>query len=197
MELAIEPNVEHNDIIRELLRQMEEHSTGEAGHAERVAVYSVAVGERLGMSQQELVHLRMAAQLHDVGKIQVDRDLLRKIGKLSADEVIELRQHAHRAKKVVESLTWLKPAIPMMVYHHEWWDGTGYPDGLTGEGIPIGARIIAVAEAFDAMIAGVGWREPVSEEDALKEIKRCSGSAYDPKVVTVFFTVQPLIQPVV
>ena len=66
MELAIEPNVEHNDIIRELLRQMEQHSTGEAGHAERVAVYSVAVGERLGMSQQELVHLRMAAQLHDV-----------------------------------------------------------------------------------------------------------------------------------
>ena len=197
MEPAIDPNTDHNDIIRALLKQMEEHCTGESGHAERVAVYSVSTGERIGMSQQELLHLRMAAQLHDIGKIQVDRELLQKIGKLSPDEVIELRQHAQRAKKVVESLEWLRPAIPMMVYHHEWWDGTGYPDGLSGNSIPMGSRIIAVAEAFDAMVAGVGWREPISEQDALREIKRCSGSAYDPRVVEAFLQVQPLIQPFV
>ncbi len=196
-EQEIDVTGEKNDVIRQLLQQMEEHSTGEAGHAQRVAVYAVATGNHLGLPFEELLILRYAALLHDVGKIQVDRELLMKIGTLSADEVTELRQHAQKAKKVIELLDWLAPALPYIVHHHEWWDGTGYPDGMRGEEIPLGARIIAVAEAFDAMIAGVGWRESISETAALAELKRCAGSAFDPQVVDAFLQVQPLIQPIV
>lgn len=196
MERDFVVNTEHNDAIRDLLRQMEEHSGGEAGHAERVAVYSVATGERLGLNFEQLVRLRQAAALHDVGKIHVDRNLLKKIGDVSSDEVMELRMHAQKAKKAIESLTWLAPALPMIVHHHERWDGTGYPDGLIAEEIPLGARIIAVAEVYDTLTAGVGWRSPMSEEDALAEIKRCSGREFDPQVVEAFLEVQPLIQPV-
>lgn len=193
------PNIEpaQNDAIRDLLRDMEDHSIGEAGHAERVAVFSVAVGERLGMSMEQLIRLRQAAALHDVGKINVDRALLKKIGELSTEELSELRLHALRAKKVIESLTWLAPALPMIVHHHEHWNGTGYPDGLAGEAIPLGARIIAVAEAFDALTNGAGWRNTIPEEEAIEEIKRCSGTQFDPTVVDEFLEIQPLIQPMI
>jgi HD-GYP domain-containing protein (c-di-GMP phosphodiesterase class II) len=191
-----EINQEHNDTIRELLREMEEHSVGEAGHAERVAVISVAIGERLGLGFEDLVRLRQAAALHDVGKIKVDRNLLQKLGELTPQELTELRLHAQKAKKVVESLTWLAPALPYIVHHHERWDGNGYPDGLAGDEIPLGARIIAVAEVFDTLTFSSGWREPVSEEEALDEVLRCSGKQFDPQVVDAFFQVQPLIQPV-
>jgi len=187
---------EHNDTIRELLREMEEHSVGESGHAVRVAVYAVATGERLGMDFEALTRLRQAATLHDVGKIQVDRALLRKIGELAPQEFAELRLHAQKARKVVESLEWLAPALPMIVHHHERWDGAGYPDGLVGQDIPLGARIIAVAEVFDTLTSQVGWREPIPEEEAIAEVKRCSGKMFDPVVVLAFLAIQPLVQPV-
>jgi HD-GYP domain-containing protein (c-di-GMP phosphodiesterase class II) len=187
----------HNDTIRDLLRQMEAHSIGEAGHAERVAVYCVATGERLGMGFDDLVRLRQAAALHDVGKITLDRALLQKLGELSTDELNELRMHAQRSKKVIESLTWLEPALPMIVHHHERWDGHGYPDGLAGKDIPLGARIIAVAEVFDTLVTGGGWRFPISDSEALIELDRCSGHQFDPEVVVAFIEVQPLIQPVI
>ena len=191
-----ESEAEHNDQIRELLRQMEEHSEGEAGHAERVSVYAVATGERLGLNFEQLVRLRQAAALHDVGKIHLDRNLLRKMGELTPNELVELRMHAQQARRAVESLSWLAPALPMIVHHHERWDGTGYPDGLRYEEIPLGARIIAVAEVFDTLVNGVGWREPIDEEAAMKEIMACSGAQFDPAVVEAFKQVQPLIQPV-
>lgn len=189
-------NPDHNDQIRELLLQMEQHSAGESGHAERVAVYAVATGERLGMGFEDLIRLRQAACLHDVGKIHVDRNLLQKLGEINPEELVELRLHAQKAKRVVESLNWLSPAMPMIVHHHERWDGSGYPDGLEGENIPLGARIIAVAEVFDSLTSYVGWRQPVSDEDAVAEVKRCSGSEFDPRVVEAFLEIQPLVQPV-
>jgi HD-GYP domain-containing protein (c-di-GMP phosphodiesterase class II) len=191
-----EINAEHNDQIRELLIQMEEHSAGERGHAHRVSVYAVAVGERLGMNFEELIRLRQAASLHDVGKIHVDRKLLNKIGDLTPEELVQLRLHAHKAVRVVEALTWLKPALPMIVHHHERWDGAGYPDGLAGEEIPLGARIIAVAETFDVLTSELTWREPIGERLALDEVRRGAGTQFDPKVVEVFVDVQPLIQPI-
>jgi HD-GYP domain-containing protein (c-di-GMP phosphodiesterase class II) len=187
---------EHNDLIRELLRKMEEHAVGESHHAERVAVYSVATGERLGMSFEDLIYLRQASSLHDVGKIQVDRSLLAKLGDLTAEELRDLRLHAQESKRAVESLTWLAPCLPMIVHHHERWDGLGYPDGLAGEDIPLGARIIAVAEAYDVLANGVGWKKPIPEEEAAAEIKRCAGQQYDATVVKAFLEIRLLVQPI-
>lgn len=188
---------EHNDAIRALVRAMDLHQPGEGDHAERVAVYATATAEKMGMADEELVHVRQAATLHDVGKIAIDPSLLHKLGKLSEEDLNSLRLHAMLAMSVIESLEWLAPAVPMIVHHHERWDGDGYPEGLTGEEIPLGARIIAVAEAFDVLTAEVGWRYAMTEKEALEEILRCAGSQFDPAVVDAFALVQPLIQPLV
>lgn len=191
-----EVSPEQNDQIRELLNQLEEHSSGERGHAHRVSVYSVAVGERLGLSFEDLVHLRQAASLHDIGKLKIDPLLLNKIGDLSEKELFDLRQHAREAQRVVGLLNWLSPVLPMILHHHERWDGSGYPDGLVGEDIPLGSRIMAVAESFDALTARSTWRDAVPEEAALKEIRDGAGTQFDPMVVNTFLLVQPLIQPI-
>lgn len=186
----------YNDTVKALVKALDLHGPGEGGHAERVSVYCVATGERLGLTFAELMDLRYASALHDVGKICINPSLLGKLGELSEAEMEELRSHALMALKVVECFEWLRPTIPMIRHHHERWDGTGYPDRLQGEEIPIGARIIAVAETFDVLTNGEGWRKKLSEEQALEELSRCSGSQFDPKVVEAFQVVQKLIQPV-
>jgi HD-GYP domain-containing protein (c-di-GMP phosphodiesterase class II) len=185
-----------NDTIRALVRALDLHEPGEGGHSERVSVYATATGHRLGMSFDELVNLRRAAALHDIGKISVNQATLRKLGDLDESELEELRSHALMAMKIVESFEWLRPALPMIRHHHEWWDGTGYPDGLVGEAIPLGARIIGACEAFDVLVSGSPWRRHVTEEEAVAELVRCSGTQFDPRVVESLREVQPLIQPV-
>lgn len=186
--------MERNAILNELLMKLDHHMPSERGHAERVAVYAVATGEKMGLGDEALLDLRYAATLHDVGKIRVDRELLTKMGKLDESELAAMRLHAAIADSVLESIDWLDSALPSIRHHHERWDGTGYPDGLVGSDIPVGARIIHVAEAFDVMVSG-GYKEPELEEAALDEIRECSGSQFDPHVVTAFLQVQPLIQP--
>jgi HD-GYP domain-containing protein (c-di-GMP phosphodiesterase class II) len=174
---------------------MEKKLPGEGGHSIRVAVMSVAVGESLGMGPEELLFLRFAAELHDIGKLQLDRELLHKEGDLTNAEREELRMHAVAAMRVIDQIPWLAPSIEMIVRHHESWDGMGYPDGLMGQEIPLGARIIAVAEAFDMLVSDTPWHQAISEDKALNEIARCAGSQFDPDVVTSFQLIQPLIQP--
>jgi HD-GYP domain-containing protein (c-di-GMP phosphodiesterase class II) len=186
IDLTDEVRAQRNDIIRSLLARLDRHSPSERGHAERVAVYTVAIGDRLGLDDEALLNLRYAALLHDVGKISVDAQLLQKMGQLSEEEIDALRLHALIAASVVEAFDWLEPILPD--------NGGGYPDGLVGPDIPLGARIINLAETFDVMLAGfVG--DPKSEGAALEEIERCSGSQFDPRVVEAFRKVQPLIQP--
>lgn len=187
----------HGDTIRALVRVLDIHGPGEGGHAERVAVLAVATAERLGLSDVELLDIRRAAALHDVGKVVVDRSLLDKLGKLTDEEMDRLKEHAEGAVKIIASLPWLEPCLPMIRHHHERWDGTGYPDGLAGEAIPIGARVIGVAEAFDCLTTMAGWRSPVTEAEAVEELRRCSGTQFDPRVVDAFAHIQPLVQPII
>lgn len=183
----------HNDAIRGLIRALDTHFVGEADHAERVAVYATATAEKMGLSDDELVYVRQAAQLHDIGKIHIDSALLGKVGKLSEEELETLHLHSILALRVVESFEFLQPCVPMIKHHHERWDGEGYPDALKGEDIPLGARIIGVAEAFDVMLhMSPNLR---TETEALDELERCAGTQFDPKVVAAFRVVQPLIQP--
>jgi response regulator RpfG family c-di-GMP phosphodiesterase len=185
-----------NDTVRSLVRALETHGPGEGAHADRVAVYATATGGALGLSLDDLVCLRWAAALHDVGKISVDPQLLKKLGKLTEAELAQLRSHAELAMRVIEEFEWLKPVVPMVRHHHERFDGTGYPDGLSGDSIPLGARIIAVAETFDVLTQHTPWRDPMPCAEALDELERCSGEQFDPSVVEAFLKVQPLIQPV-
>jgi len=194
MSLTDDQRARRNDVIRSLLERLDRHSPAEKGHAERVAVYAVATGEELGMDDDALLHLRYAAMLHDVGKISVDAALLRKVGSLTDEEMNALRLHSMIASSVLESFAWLRSCLPDIRHHHERWDGGGYPDGLAGIEIPIGARIINLAEAFDVMVTGP-LRDPWTERAALEEVRNCSGSQFDPRVVGAFLRVQPLIQP--
>lgn len=184
-----------NDTIRALVRALDLHGPGEADHAERVATYAVATGERMGLSDDELLNLRRGAVLHDVGKIAIDSSLLGKLGELTDEDFAALRMHAAMCESVLSDLPWLDHVVPMIRHHHERWDGGGYPDGVSGEAIPLGARIIGAAETFDHLAFGSSYREPIGADLAIKVIIDEAGRQFDPHVVSAFVQVAPLIQP--
>ncbi|MCS6831450.1 MAG: HD-GYP domain-containing protein [Armatimonadota bacterium] len=182
-----------NDTVRALVRVAAMREKGADLHSARVAVLAVATGEKLGMSDEELLHLRRAAELHDIGKVAISENILGKLGRLSEDEIRIMRQHATLALEILSAVQALQPTLPSIKHHHERWDGTGYPDGLTGEQIPLGARIIAVAEVYDILRHGAPWKEPLSVEEAKAEIQRCAGTQFDPRVVEAFLQVCDLM----
>ncbi len=159
------------------------------GHSERVAGYCVAVAKHLGFSPASLTDLRYAASLHDIGKIGVSRSIVNKLGRLSDEEFQAMRLHSIIGTRILEKIEGLKGALPFIKHHHERWDGEGYPDKLSGEAIPLGARIIAVAEAFDILTSDVPWRTGMPVPEAVSELKSCAGTQFDPKIVEVFLTV--------
>ena len=184
-----------NDTIRALVRALDLHGPGEAEHAERVSVYAVATGEKMGLDDQELLELRRAAVLHDVGKIAIDRSLLSKLGELDEDDFTALKMHASMCEHVLADLPWLEKSLPMIRHHHERWDGGGYPDGLAGETIPIGARIIGVAETFDHLAFGSSYKPPIGTDLAAQVLQDEAGKQFDPQVVDAFLQIESLIQP--
>jgi HD-GYP domain-containing protein (c-di-GMP phosphodiesterase class II) len=163
--------------------QGERDSIAEA-HSERVRTYATAVAAAFGgLSEDELKNVGYAASLHDIGKVAVSSRILNKLGRLTDDEFKIMREHSLVATKILEKIDGLKGAIPYIRHHHERYDGAGYPDGLSGEDIPVGARIIAVAETYDILTSDVPWREALTREAAVEEIESCAGSQFDPKIV--------------
>lgn len=153
------------------------------GHSQRVIRYCTAIGVHLGLSSDELRNLHYAAALHDIGKVAISRKILNKLGKLTPEEFAVMRRHSTIAIRILEKVDGLRDAVPLIKHHHERYDGKGYPDGISGDDIPLGSRIIAVAEAFDILTSDVPWRDALDEESALKEIEACSGTQFDPKMV--------------
>jgi two-component system cell cycle response regulator len=182
-----------NDTVKALVRVAAMREKGADLHSARVAVLAVATGEKLGMSDEELLVLRRAAELHDIGKVAISDSILGKLGSLSEEEIQVMRQHATLALEILGAVQALKPTLPLIKHHHERWDGTGYPDGLAGEQIPLGARIIAVAEVYDILTHGAPWKEPLGVEEAKAEIQRCAGTQFDPRVVEAFLQVCDLM----
>ena len=156
------------------------------GHSKRVAAIAEVIGRAARLSPNELAHLRGAALLHDIGKVGVPDSTLGKPGKLTEDEWEVIRKHCDEGARIVGHVKALEALVPLIRHHHEWYDGSGYPEGLAGERIPVGARIISIADAFDTMTTRRPYREPVSKEDALVELRRCSGTQFDADLVGLF-----------
>jgi diguanylate cyclase (GGDEF)-like protein/putative nucleotidyltransferase with HDIG domain len=164
-------------------------------HSERVAALAAKIAEQLGLAQEEVELTRLAASLHDLGKLAIPEEILRKPDALSSAEWIVLQRHPQIGHRMLESLG-VDPIADWVLHHHERWDGGGYPAGLAGERIPLGARIIFVADAFDAMTSNRLYRDPLSREDAYLEVERCQGTQFDPEVVQAFLAVVGAARPV-
>lgn len=159
-------------------------------HSENVAKYAVAIAEEMRLSTQEIGLIRDSCQLHDLGKIGVKDSILTKPAKLTPQELEQIRRHPQTAAKILEPLTFLDDVIALIRQHHEHYDGSGYPEGRRGEDILLGARIIHLADAYDAMRSARSYRKtPLSKEEAILEIKKNSGTQFDPKVVEAFLKV--------
>jgi diguanylate cyclase (GGDEF)-like protein len=164
-------------------------------HSERVAALAAKIAQQLGLAPEEVELTRLAASLHDLGKLAIPEEILRKPGELSSAEWIVLQRHPQIGHRMLVSLG-VDPIADWVLHHHERWDGSGYPAGLAGERIPLGARIIFVADAFDAMTSNRLYREPLGREAAYLEVERCQGTQFDPEVVQAFLAAVDAPRPI-
>ncbi len=174
------------NVIFALARTVEARDAYTEGHVQRLALYSVTIGERLGFSGAELTALRYGALLHDVGKIGIDETIIRKDGPLTPAEYRVMQQHTLIGERIVAPLRMAAKVGPIVRGHHERWDGTGYPDGLAGETIPLGARIVAVVDAFDAMTTQRTYNQVINYAEAAARLEAGAGTAWDPEIVAIF-----------
>jgi putative two-component system response regulator len=156
------------------------------GHVERVMAYAFAIAENLNGMEFDHDQLRFGAMLHDIGKIHIRETTLCKEGSLTKDEWSEIKLHPSTGAEMIKDIPYLSPAIPVVRYHHERWDGSGYPQGLSGEAIPLVARVVTVADGFDAMTTDRPYSTARSLDQARQEIIAGSGTRYDPDVVAAF-----------
>jgi putative nucleotidyltransferase with HDIG domain len=154
-----------------------------AGHSRRVQQLALAIGRELGLSQAELDLLGHAALFHDIGKLAVPDAILLKPASLTEDEWGLMQRHAEEGARIIDRLGFLQDAVPAIRHHHERWDGNGYPDGLGGEDIPLGARIIHVADALDSMLTTRIYRAARPADEALDELRRGAGGQFCPRTV--------------
>jgi excisionase family DNA binding protein len=172
--------------IEVLLKALDRRDAIGSGHSVRVADYSSWMADMLNLSVKERENIMMAALLHDVGKIGIKEEILSKNGKLNSEEIAIIQKHPEIGEKIVKEADCLKPTQALIRHHHERFDGKGYPDGVKGEKIPIGARIISLAETYDFLRSDLPFRPAFSTESSVAEIKRVSGSQFDPALVKVF-----------
>jgi two-component system cell cycle response regulator len=175
-----------SDVLVQALREREpdlhDHLSGVAGHA-------IAVARRLGLAAEQIDEVARAAELHDIGKIAIPDEVLHKPGPLDRDEWMLMRQHTIIGARILAAAPAMRPVAAIVRSSHERWDGSGYPDGLAGERIPIGARIVAACDAYDAMRSERAYKAPLPPAAALAELRRCSGTQFDPAVVEAFAAV--------
>ncbi|MFL5966514.1 MAG: HD domain-containing phosphohydrolase [Gaiellaceae bacterium] len=168
-----------------LAKAVDARDTYTGSHSERVAQLAARIGIRLGLDVEQVELTRLAGSLHDLGKLAIPEEILRKPGQLVDSERLVLERHPQIGFRMLDSLG-VDPVADIVLHHHERWDGAGYPDGLRGDAIPLGARIIFVADAYDAMTSDRVYRARLSRDEALAELERCSGTQFDPAIVETF-----------
>jgi hypothetical protein len=180
-------------MVTSLARAVEMRDQYTGGHTRRVTDYALLLADELHLSPQERYQIQIGGPLHDIGKIGVDDAILRKPGKLTPAEFEQMKLHTVKGAHILQSIASLTAMIPIVRHHHERWDGKGYPDGLKGEQIAQTARIVAVADAFDAMTSDRPYRPGMSPDLAWQEIARDAGAQFDPQCVEAFLRLRPRI----
>jgi diguanylate cyclase (GGDEF)-like protein len=168
-----------------LAKAVDARDTYTGSHSSRVAELGAWIAHRLGLDQEQVELTRLAGSLHDLGKLAIPEEILRKPGPLTDPERLVLERHSQIGHRMLESLG-VDPVAEWVLHHHERWDGTGYPDRLRGEEIPLGARIIFVADAYDAMTSDRAYRGRLTPREAVDELERCAGTQFDPEIVAAF-----------
>lgn len=174
------------ETIRSLAAAIDAKDSYTHGHSRRVTDLSVGIALEMGLARSEVDTIRHASLLHDVGKIGISEQILLKPGRLTDDEFETIKSHPHIGAGILNSIEFLKKVCEIIKHHHERFDGKGYPDGLAGMDIPLGSRIICVADSFDAITSCRPYRKPLTFSEATAEVERCSGSQFDPTVVETF-----------
>lgn len=177
------------DIVETLRATVEAKDSYTRGHSDRVSAYSVLIGKYLNLSEEELENLKIGGLFHDVGKIGIPDTILLKNGKLTDEEYTEIKSHPIIGFNILNNSEMFKNIIPFVKYHHERFDGKGYPEGLSGESIPYMARIAAIADSFDAMSSKRVYRDSMQKEVVREEIAKNSGTQFDPEISKVFLDI--------
>jgi diguanylate cyclase (GGDEF)-like protein/PAS domain S-box-containing protein len=173
-----------SSIMDSLKKSLEEKNMETNEHTERVAKYAVTIGKRMKLRISELDELNLVAKLHDIGKIAINEEILLKPGKLTNEEFEIMKSHTEKGYRIINASSELGSVARCVLTHHEKWDGSGYPLGLKGEEIPLMSRIINVVDSYDVMTNDRIYKKAIGQEDAIMELKQCSGTQFDPKIVT-------------
>ena len=173
-------------IIETLARTLEAKDQYTEGHSQRVADFATLISTEMNLAQETIQKIQLASVLHDIGKIGVPEIVLHKPAKLSDEEFERIKSHPTIAARMLEPLDVLRPIIPWIEFHHERYDGKGYPSGICGNNIPLGARIISIADSFDAMTSDRPYRKALAQVTALEELGRNAGTQFDPVIADVF-----------
>ncbi|HDK27219.1 MAG TPA: diguanylate cyclase [Candidatus Atribacteria bacterium] len=174
------------EAFRILLAERDPHTSDHAGKLQELAL---SLGKRVGLTEYQLGNLKLLAILHDIGKIGIPDSILFKTHILTPSELEKMREHSRIGYRMAKNIPDFAPIAQEILYHHEYWDGTGYPEGLKGEKIPLLSRIISIVDAYDVMQSRRPYKRPVSKAEALKEIKRCAGTQFDPQLVEIFLKI--------
>ncbi|HED23906.1 MAG TPA: HD-GYP domain-containing protein, partial [Firmicutes bacterium] len=184
------------DAIKSLSVAIDAKDPYTRGHSSRVADYAVSLARELRWPEDRIEFLQYIALIHDVGKVAVPEDILRKKSLLSNEEFAVMRTHSEAGADILKGIKYFSAGSDIIRHHHERWDGSGYPDKIAGEEIPEGARILAVADAFDAMTSDRPYRKSLSSEIALQELQDCAGTQFDPKIVNAFINIYPQVKDI-
>ena len=178
-------------ITRTVVRLLEKRDYVAEGHTRRVAELCVRLATEAGLREDQIESLRLLAEYHDLGKVGISDGILFKHGPLSNAEMREIQRHSEIGHRIALSLSEIRPIAEWILKHQEWWDGHGYPLGLSGDDIPVECRILAIADAYDTMTSGRHYRPAMSHEDAMQELYQCAGSQFDPFLVNLFSKMDP------
>jgi len=185
----------YRDTITALVNTLEARDPYTRGHTGRVATIALAIADRLRLSEKERENIEFGALLHDVGKIGWTDEILNKHEPLDSSEYEDIQEHPVKGRNILSSIAYLEGVIPCVLYHHEHYDGGGYPEHLAGADIPLPGRIISVADAYDAMTTNRPYRRALPARRALSELRKEAGKQFDPKVVRAFLREWPKLYP--